>query len=106
MRPVLLFETDLPTRYYLPREDVNFAALEAVATQSHCPYKGVADEYWNIRDRPDATDAVSSYSAPRPPVEGVAGLVAFYNEIVDITVDGSLQPRPESPFSTKSNRPA
>jgi uncharacterized protein (DUF427 family) len=105
-RPVLLFETDLPTRYYLPREDVDRGALEPTSNQSLCPYKGVADEYWSVTGQPDATDVVWSYSTPLPAVAKVATLMAFYNELVDITVDGVRQPRPQSPFSAKTNRPA
>jgi len=105
-RPVLLFETDLPTRYYLPAEDVDRAALEQTSNQSLCPYKGIADQYWSVRGQPDATNVVWSYSTPLPAVAKVAGLMAFYNELVDITVDGVRQPRPESVFSAKENRPA
>ena len=50
-RPVLLFETSLPTRYYLPEEDVNAEALEPSRAHSFCPYKGKADRYWSVRDR-------------------------------------------------------
>ena len=105
-RPVLLFETDLPTRYYLPVDDVDLAALEATAHTSHCPYKGVADRYWSVAGHPDAVDVVWSYAAPKPAVAAVAGLLAFYNELVDITVDGVPQVRPVSPFSEAANRPA
>jgi uncharacterized protein (DUF427 family) len=104
-RPVMLFETGLPTRYYLPREDVDLAALEPTSNHSLCPYKGVADEYWSVTGRPDATDVVWSYSAPLPAVGKVAGRMAFYNELVDLTVDGVRQPRPQSVFSAKANRP-
>ena len=100
------FETGLPTRYYLPREDVDHAVLEPTSNRSLCPYKGVADEYWSVTGRPDATDVVWSYSAPFPAVAKVAGLMAFYNELVDITVDGVRQPRPRSVFSARANRPA
>jgi len=105
-RPVLLFETDLPTRYYLPRADVAFAALEPTSNRSRCPYKGVADQYWSVTGRAHAADVVWSYSAPLPGIAKVANLMAFYNELVDITVDGVRQPRPKSLFSTKANRPA
>lgn len=105
-RPVLLFETGLPTRYYLPPEDVDRAVLEPTFNRSVCPYKGVADEYWSVPGQPDATDVVWSYSSPLPTVAKVAHLMAFYNELVDITVDGVRQPRPESLFSAKANRPA
>ncbi len=105
-RPVLLLETDLPTRYYLPREDVNYPVLEPTSTRSHCPYKGLADEYWSVAGKEDATDVVWSYTAPLPAVTKVAGLVAFYNEMVDLIIDGIPQRRPESPFSTRANRPS
>jgi len=103
-RPVLLFETDLPTRYYLPKEDVALDALEPTSNRSHCPYKGHATEYWSVIGQPDATNMGWSYPAPYPVVGKVAGRIAFYNELVDITVDDVRQPRPESPFSKKGNR--
>ena len=104
-RPVMLFETGLPTRYYLPREDVDTAVLEPTSNRSLCPYKGVADAYWSVTGRPDATNVAWSYSAPFPAVAKVAGLISFYNELVDITVDGVRQPRPRSVFSARANRP-
>ncbi len=104
-RPVLLFETGLPTRYYLPREDVDTGALEPSPSRSLCPYKGVADQYWSVAGRPDAADVAWSYAEPLPAVGKVAGLVAFYNELVDLTVDGVPRPRPVSVFSAKENRP-
>jgi uncharacterized protein (DUF427 family) len=102
-RPVLLFETDLPTRYYLPPGDVDLSALTPGRQQSHCPYKGVADRYWDL---PDMPGIAWSYSDPFPAVGKVAGLIAFYNEMVDLTVDGVAIPRPVSPFSDPANRPA
>jgi uncharacterized protein (DUF427 family) len=105
-RPVLLFETDLPTRYYLPKEDVDLSVLEPTTNRSHCPYKGDATEYWSVVGQPDATDIGWSYPTPYPAVGKVAGLIAFYNELVDVTVDGVPQPRPESPFSRRGNRPS
>jgi uncharacterized protein (DUF427 family) len=104
-RPVLLFETDLPTRYYVPREDVDADALEPSSNRSLCPYKGAADHYWNVVGKADATNVAWSYTAPFPAVGKVAGLVAFYNELVDIVVDGVPQPRPTSVFSVEENRP-
>ncbi len=92
-------------RYYLPRDDVNFAALSPSSNHSLCPYKGVADEYWNVTGQPEGTNAAWSYSNPFPAVEKVKGRVAFYNELVDITVDGIAQERPVSVFSSQANRP-
>lgn len=103
--PVLLFETDLPTRYYLPREDVHLDLLSPSSNRSQCPYKGEADHYWNVEGPREAKNVAWSYTAPFPAVEKVAGRVAFYNELVDITIDGILQQRPVSVFSTAANRP-
>jgi uncharacterized protein (DUF427 family) len=104
-RPVLLFETHLPTRYYVPRSDVRFDALEPSANRSRCPYKGSAGEFWSVRDRVDAEHVAWSYADPKPAVGRVAGLVAFYNEMVDITVDGVPQKRPVTVFSSRAHRP-
>lgn len=104
-RPVLLFETDLPTRFYLPADDVRLDLLEQTDTFSFCPYKGRADGYWSWPGVPALADVAWSYSSPAPAVGAVAGRVAFYNELVDITVDGVLLDRPESPFSSREQRP-
>jgi uncharacterized protein (DUF427 family) len=103
--PVLLFETDLPTRYYLPRDDVAFDVLTATSNRSLCPYKGTADEYWDVAGVEDARNIAWSYSTPYPAVAKIRDRVAFYNELVDIVVDGVEQPRPESPFTTRAHRP-
>ncbi len=96
-RPVTLFETGLPTRYYFPPEDVRFDELTAVEHVTGCPYKGIADRYWS---RPGLDNFAWSYREPTPAVGRIKDRVAFYNELVDITVDGVLEPRPQSPFST------
>ena len=104
-RPALLFETNLPTRYYLPREDVDFSALESTTNRSHCPYKGYADEYWSVAGHPMPPTSPGRTPRRCRPSARSPGRVAFYNELVDITVDGVRQTRPESPFSAKANRP-
>jgi uncharacterized protein (DUF427 family) len=104
-RPVLLFETGLPTRYYLPRDDVDFAALTPTSNTSSCPYKGVADQYWSVLGRDDAADVAWSYSEPFPAVGRIKDLVAFYGELVDVRLDGTPLERPVSVFSDKVNRP-
>lgn len=107
-RPVLLLETGLPTRYYLPMTDAAMATLKEVEHQSHCPYEGIADRYWNLPaspGRPSAVHVAWSYTSPEPAIGKVAGLMAFYNELVDMTVDGELLPRPVSVFSEAGNRP-
>lgn len=103
-RPVLLFETGLPIRYYLPRDDVNFGPLTATTNRSHCPYKGIADQYWDVMGEHAVPNGAWSYSDPFPAVGRISGLVAFYNEFVDISVDGATQERPLTPFSQAENR--
>jgi uncharacterized protein (DUF427 family) len=95
VRPLLLFETSLPTRYYLPFEDVRTDLLTASETVSHCPYKGRA-RYWS---HPALPDVAWSYPDPIPENPKIRDLVAFYNERVDIVVDGVPQERPQSPWS-------
>ncbi|HZQ86031.1 MAG TPA: DUF427 domain-containing protein [Acidimicrobiales bacterium] len=99
VRPRLLFETGLPTRYYVPKADVRMDLLTATDTSTQCPYKGVA-EYWSVTVG-DATydDIAWSYPFPIPECPKIEGLVAFFNERVDITVDGELQARPKTAWS-------
>jgi uncharacterized protein (DUF427 family) len=98
-RPTLLFETGLPARYYLPKPDVRMDMLTPTDTVTQCPYKGTA-RFWSVRIG-DTTlnDIAWSYPTPLPESINVAGLVAFYNEKVDIWVDGELETRPKTPFS-------
>ncbi|MFG1611340.1 DUF427 domain-containing protein [Nonomuraea wenchangensis] len=91
----VLFETGLPARYYLPKTDVRLDLLERTDTVTHCPYKGTA-EYWSVNGQ---EDLAWSYRTPLPESERIAGLVAFYNEKLDIYVDGELQERPRTKFS-------
>src|SRR3984957_14448697 len=98
--PVLLFETGLPTRYYIDPTDVAFGHLEPSSTQTHCPYKGVTSGYWSVRigDTVHA-ELAWTYHYPLPAVSQIAGLVAFYNEKLDIVVDGVALARPQTQFS-------
>jgi uncharacterized protein (DUF427 family) len=97
--PVLLFETGLPTRYYLDRTDVSFEHLVPSPTQTLCPYKGTTSGYWSVRTGDVVhDDLVWTYEYPLPAVAPIAGLVAFYNEKVDIVVDGVALARPSTHF--------
>jgi uncharacterized protein (DUF427 family) len=93
---VALFESNLPTRWYIPREDV-VAELEPSDTHTICPYKGHAG-YFSVRlDSGELDeDLVWHYAEPFSDALGVAGLLCFYNERVDIELDGEQQERPES----------
>ncbi|WP_209306595.1 DUF427 domain-containing protein [Blastococcus sp. CT_GayMR19] len=97
-RPTLLFETTLPVRYYLPREDV-VAELSPTSTHTICPYKGVAS-WWSVRvGERVVEDLVWSYPTPIAENPRIAGLMCFYNEKVDLVVDGERQERPVTPWS-------
>lgn len=97
--PVLLFETGLPTRYYIDRTEVSFEHLEASNTQSVCPYKGITSRYWSARVGDTLhPDIAWTYEYPTGQVAPVAGLIAFYNEKLDIFVDGHKLPRPPTHF--------
>lgn len=97
--PYLLFETTLPTRYYLPAEDVNFDLLEPSDLVTRCPYKGIA-RFWSITGAGrDGRNVAWSYPDPIPENPKVKDLVAFYNERVDIIVDRELLDRPLTPWS-------
>ncbi|TCC34906.1 DUF427 domain-containing protein [Kribbella sindirgiensis] len=98
-RPVLVMETFLPTRFYLPREDVAMRLLRPSSTRSTCAYKGHAS-YLSVDLGADLhQDLAWTYEDPVAEVGKIAGLIAFLDERVDVTVDGEHQPRPRSPWS-------
>jgi len=93
--PVLLFETGLPTRYYVPRTDLRLENLIRSATVSECPYKGTTSGYYSaIVDGTVRPDVAWTYDFPTSQVLPIAGLVAFYQEKVSISVDGVVVPIP------------
>jgi uncharacterized protein (DUF427 family) len=94
-----LFETGLPARWYLPKVDVRMDLLVHTDASSQCPYKGTA-EYWSARVGDRLVENIAwSYPTPLPESERVAGLISFYNEKVDLFVDGELKQRPKTKFS-------
>ena len=90
-RPTFLYETHLPRRSYIPKLDVRMDLLVPTSSSTMCPYKGTAS-YWSLGSH---TDIVWSYPAPFRESAPIAGLMAFYDTRVDVTVDGELQARPE-----------
>lgn len=99
IRPLLLLETHLPTRYYLPFEDVRRDLLEASDTVTVCPYKGRA-RYWSVRVGDTfVPDVVWSYPDPIPENPKIRDLLCFFNERVDLVIDGEKLERPVSPWS-------
>ena len=98
--PVMVFETGLPTRYYVDRTAVRFAHLEPSATVTACPYKGRTSAYWSVRvDGGLHEDLAWSYDFPTGSLQAIAGLVAFYNERIDVVLDGERLERPMTHFS-------
>jgi uncharacterized protein (DUF427 family) len=97
--PRILFETGLPPRYYLPLTDARTDLLRPSDTQTHCPYKGTAS-YWSVDTGKELhSDIVWIYRAPLPESQKIAGLVAFYDEKVDVYIDGVLQRHPQTKWS-------
>jgi uncharacterized protein (DUF427 family) len=94
-RPLLLFETLLPVRFYLPRADV-IVDLEPTDTVSYCAYKGRAS-YFSVPNGP--ADVAWAYHQPLREAEPVTDHVAFFNERVDVIVDGQRRQRPTTPWS-------
>jgi uncharacterized protein (DUF427 family) len=87
--PVLVFETGLPTRYYVDRVDVRFEHLVPTATETSCPYKGKTSGYWSVAVGETVHDDLAwAYDFPTRQLLPIAGLVAFYNEKVDLVLDG------------------
>ncbi|NUL07239.1 DUF427 domain-containing protein [Streptomyces lunaelactis] len=79
-RPLLLHETGLPVRYYLPPDDVRTDLLTPSDSHTHCPFKGDAD-YWSL---PDAPDLVWAYPEPNDEVAEIKGHFCFYDtEVVE-----------------------
>jgi uncharacterized protein (DUF427 family) len=97
-QPRLLFETGLPTRHYLPKTAVRMELLEASDHHTDCPYKGTASYYDVVTD--DATHENLAWWYPTTTSESamIAGYLCFYDERVDVYVDGVLQERPRTPF--------
>ncbi|MEP6561848.1 MAG: DUF427 domain-containing protein [Nakamurella sp.] len=96
---VMVFETGLPTRYYLNRSEINFEHLEPSLTRTSCPYKGRTSGYWSIRIGDISyPDLAWAYDFPTRQLLPIAGMLAFYNEKVDVTLDGQQQDRPITHF--------
>ena len=97
-RPVLLFETMLPTRYYLPRADVT-AELVASSTRTWCAYKGQASYFSASVGGRLVPDIAWTYEDPRHDAARVRDLIAFFDERIDVTLDGQRRARPVTPWS-------
>jgi uncharacterized protein (DUF427 family) len=93
---VIVFETGLPPRYYFPRTAVKLEHLTPSDTVTACPYKGKTSAWWSVGDHPDLA---WSYDFPTAPLLPIANHIAFFDEKVDVTLDGVQQERPITPLS-------
>jgi uncharacterized protein (DUF427 family) len=92
-RPTLVFETMLPVRFYLPREDMR-VELTPTTKRTRCAYKGEAS-YWSFEANGERVDDLAwTYAEPLPDCAPLAGLVAFFDDLVDVTVDDERRARP------------
>jgi len=98
--PTLLFETGLPTRYYIPKIDVRMDLLQSSTLTTACPYKGTANYFSVAVPDADVLENVAwVYRIPLPQVPTIQNMLCFFNERVDIVVDGVLQERPQTSWS-------
>lgn len=95
-RPVIVFETGLPVRYYLPKEDIKQELFTSSDLQTSCPYKGDAS-YLSAEVEGQVYDNIIwSYANPIPEIPKITGLYSFYNERVDaVYVDGVQEAAPQ-----------
>jgi len=99
VRTRALFETGLPTRYYFPPEDVRLDLLDPSPKRTRCAYKGSAS-YWHVRAGGELHDDLAwTYPDPQHDAAPVRDLIAFFNERVDLDVDGEAQDRPRTQWS-------
>lgn len=94
----LLYETMLPVRYYIPPADVRLDLMEASTKKTVCPYKGTAS-YWTYAQSEAGKNIAWMYDPRFRDAAQIHGLVSFFNERTDITVDGVRQERPVTPWS-------
>jgi uncharacterized protein (DUF427 family) len=91
-RPVAVFETGLPVRWYVPMEDVADGRLAESPTRTTCPYKGVAS-YWHV----DAggrrfEDGAWAYTEPLLEAVPARGHVSFMGDGIEVEADRGVGP--------------
>ena len=100
-RARVLYETSLPPRWYIPRADIRLDLLQESDLRTGCAYKGYAS-YWSLGDE---ENVVWSYAEPLHEAERITDYLAFFNERVDIEVDGEQQERPVTQWSPGYRHP-
>jgi len=104
--PVMVFETGLPTRYYINPTEVDFEHLTSSDAVSACPYKGTTSRYWSVRIHDTVhRDLAWAYDFPTRQLLPITGLIAFYNEKVDLFLSGQRLERPKTHFFAPADGP-
>lgn len=101
---VHLFETGLPTRYYIPLSSIEQSVLRKSERRTQCPYKGEAEYYDVVLKDKDGKEELHEglvwyYNRPNMECAQVVGLCCFYNEKVDVEIDGVREERPRTQFA-------
>jgi len=95
-KPRLLFETGLHVRTYIPQTDCNLGLLVPSDHHTECPYKGVANYYHVQTPNKLAENVVWWYQNPNLECASINGFLSFYDEHVDVWIDGEKQTRPKT----------
>jgi uncharacterized protein (DUF427 family) len=98
-RPLLLLETGLPPRWYIPRADVRLDLMRPTDTTTTCPYKGDASYFTAVLGGTEHRNIAWTYVTPIPECTKIEQAICFFNERVDLTVDGERQERPDTHWS-------
>ncbi len=97
--PVLVYETGIPVRFYLPQRDVRMSLFDATDTSTTCPFKGEAS-YWTLRAddgrHPERPDVAWGYKTPLDSVAAIKDLLSFYDSVATISVEGEIPATPDS----------
>jgi len=101
-RPVMLIETGLPVRWYIPKDNVRLDLLEPNNTQTSCAYKGFAKYYSARIDGKLIPDVAWYYDSPFRDAQPVAGHVCFFSERFDVTIDGQVQPKTQTAWAKQT----
>jgi len=87
-RAMKLDEAGLPARYYLPPGDVQIDLLRRTTFHTTCPFKGEAS-YWSLEVDGEIHDGIAwSYETPTVQAANVKGMLSFYPDRTEVTVDG------------------
>ena len=90
-QPIVLYESGLVPRWYVPRADIADGWLTPVELTTFCPYKGICRYY----DVGDVRLGAWTYLQPFREVELIRGYVSFEPDKLEVSIDGRrLEPEP------------